>query len=171
MNNVASLDRKRFEEVYKKYRDDIFLYAKQYMRLSDEDAEDITGVAFLELLKIWPCFDPKTDQAVFAWLRKTAQFLTYNKNKKNSKLPTVPLEIISNISVNTDIPETLAEKDLYEKMMQKIKNDLNSEEYQLFEDIIVKGRNITLIAKEKNINVNTLNSRWLRLQKKIRKNF
>ena len=55
--------------------------------------------------------------------------------------------------------------------MQKIKNDLNSEEYQLFEDIIVKGRNITLIAKEKNINVNTLNSRWFRLQKKIRKNF
>ena len=97
--------------------------------------------------------------------------ISYNKNKKNSKLPTVPLEIISNISVNTDIPETLAEKDLYEKMMQKIKNDLNSEEYQLFEDIIVKGRNITLIAKEKNINVNTLNSRWFRLQKKIRKKF
>ena len=69
--------------------------------------------------------------------------------------------------MNLDIPNMCANKDTYEKMMQKIKNELSAEEYQLFEDIIVKEGDIVRIAQEKNININTLYSRWRRLQKKI----
>ncbi len=165
---VTSQNLQCFEDIYTRYRDDILLYAKKCMHLSDEDAKDITNDAFLALLKIWQNFEPKTERAAVIWLRKTVRFLTYNNNRKQSRLLTISLGAISDISMNIDIPNMCANKDMYEKMMQKIKNKLSAAEYQLFEDVILKGGDIVRIAQEKNININTLYSRWRRLQKKIK---
>lgn len=163
-----------FEDVYKKYRDDIFLYVKNTFHLSREDAEDITGSAFLELLKIWQDFEPNSDQKAFTWLRTTARFLTYNSIRKKSMLPEVSVEELPefymNIDMNLDIDisNILADRDLCEKMLRKLKDELDFEEYQLIDDIIIKGRDIVQISREKNINVNTLYSRWRRLKTKMR---
>ncbi|MBR6744569.1 MAG: sigma-70 family RNA polymerase sigma factor [Clostridia bacterium] len=164
---VTSQNLQCFEDIYIKYRDHIILYVKRQMHLSDEDAKDITTDAFLTLLKTWQDFEPKTEQAAVIWLKKTARFLTYNHNRKQSRLPTVSLGAMFDVPMDIDIPNMCAEKELYEKMMQKIKDQLSAEEYQLFEDIIMKECDIVQIAQKKNINVNTLYSRWRRLQKKI----
>ena len=165
---VTSQNLQCFEDIYIKYRDHIILYVKRQMHLSDEDAKDITNDAFLALLNIWQDFEPKTERAAVIWLRKTAYFLTCNHNRKQSRLPTISLREIGDITMNLDIPNMCANKDTYEKMMQKIKNKLSAEEYQLFEDIIVKEGDIVRIAQEQKININTLYSRWRRLQKKIK---
>ena len=166
---ITSQNLQYIENIYIRYSKDIFLYLTQHLRLSDEDAKDITNDAFLELLKIWQDFEPKTERAAVIWLRRTAQFLTYNNNRRQSALPAISLEAISHIPANTDVLNTLAEKEAYEKILRKIKSKLSAEEYQLFEDVVLRRRDIVRLAQEKNININTLYSRWRRLQKKIQR--
>ena len=55
-----------FEELYKKYSHDLFLYVFYTLNQSKETAEDITSEAFTILFGKWKNFDPKTYPVLIA---------------------------------------------------------------------------------------------------------
>lgn len=163
-NSINSQEELTFEQLYRQYYADILLYARYSLNNPEETAKDITSDAFTKLLGKWSDFNPKTSSALIAWLRKTARFLTYNHNRKEQKLPTIPLEDITDHEDQTTSIETCT----YEEHIKHIKNELTEEEFHLFEQIVIYNRTISQIAEKMNISSNTLKVRWFRLKKKIR---
>lgn len=166
MNNnlIQSTDEITFEELYKKYSPDLFLYVFHTLNHSNEVAEDITSETFTILFEKWENFNPKSYPVLISWLRKTARFLSYNSNRKEQHLSTVPLDnIINNGNAIDPVGEYIYKEDLL-----RIKQNLTDEEYQLFENIVIRNYSIKQIAPTMNITSGTLKVRWFRLKKKIR---
>ena len=167
MNNnfIPSQNEITFEEVYKKYSPDIFLYAFHTLNQSKESAEDITNETFTILWEKWENFNPKTYPVLLSWLRKTALFLAYNSNRKAQKLSTVPIDDIKN---HENASDPLGEY-IYQEDLQRIQEGLTAEEYLLFEKIVVYNQSIKRIAPEMNLAPRSLSVRWFRLKSKLRK--
>ena len=55
----------------------------------------------------------------------------------------------------------------YQEKMQLLKNKLTVQEYQLFEEVVIRRYDIHCIAQSENVSVNALYIRWHRLRKKI----
>lgn len=167
MNNnlIPSTNEITFEELYRKYSPDLFLYVSIKLNHTKEVAEDITNEAFVLLLEKWEIFNPKSYPALIAWLRKTARFLSYNFNRKTKQISTVPLNnMIENKNIKDPLTDYLCCEDIY-----RILQNLTEEEYQLFENIVFDNHSIKQTALIMNINPNTLKVRWFRLKNKIRR--
>lgn len=170
--NHQTIDRQNrlcFEDVYKTYNDAILVYAKHTMALSEEEAEDVVSEAFLKLFEIWRDFEWESCSSVLYWLKKTVRFLTYSKRKREKHLPTVSFEEIDEADIDVEMQAAFIDENAYREKLQKIKNNLSAEEYRLFEEIVLKRRDILQIAEKENININTLYSQWRRLRMKIKK--
>lgn len=174
--NHQTIDRQKrlcFEEVYKKYKHAVLVYAKRNMALSETDAEDVVSEAFLKLFEIWQDFESETYSVVLFWLMKTIRFLTYSKRKREMRMPTVSFEEIGNddidIEIEIEMQSFFIDESVYREKLQRIKSNLSAEEYRLFEEIVLKRRDILRIAEKENININTLYSQWRRLRMKIKK--
>lgn len=170
--NHQTIDRQNrlcFEEVYKKYKHAVLVYAKRNMALSETDAEDVVSEAFLKLFEIWQDFESETYSVVLFWLMKTIRFLTYSKRKREMRMPTVSFEEIDEADIDVEMQAAFIDENAYREKLQRIKSNLSAEEYRLFEEIVLKRRDILRIAEKENININTLYSQWRRLRMKIKK--
>ena len=116
-----------FERLYEKYYTDIVLSVQYANRLSADEAEDITTEAFVRLLEIWRDFEPKAVLTALVWLRKTACNLTYNRNRKKERLPTVSIEEIAEPADRPSHSDDL-EPYRYEAYLDQIKRSLTREE-------------------------------------------
>lgn len=158
-----------FELVYEKYVQAVCQYAQYTMNLSSQDAEDITSEAFLALFQSWDEIRHKTYPALFSWLRKAVRFLVYRKNQMEMRLPTLSFEELMDIGADADLFEDFAERSSYLEKMRLLQKKLNTEDYQLFEELVVERRDIVQIAQRRNVSVDSLYVRWHRLRKKIQK--
>ncbi len=156
-----------FEIVYKKYSQAICNYAQYTLCLSKQEAEDITSEAFLTLLQSWENVEKTTYPALFAWLRTAVRFLIQKKNQKEQKLSLLSFDEISDVAADTDLQASFMERSEYHEKLQLIRDNLNVDEYQLFEEIVIKQSEFLQVAKKQNVNVDTLYVRWHRLRKKI----
>jgi len=153
-----------FEDLYEQYKANIFLYAYHSMALSGEAAQDVTSEAFLKLLEIWKNFEPKTAPAALAWLRRTVQYLAYNRKRRDLRLPTVSLQEVRDCeAVAVDSPGS------YEEHLRRIRGALSPEDYRLFEEIVIEQKNLRQIAERMNVTPGAVKTRWFRLRKKIQK--
>ena len=154
-----------FEDLYRNYKTDIFLYAHHSMNLSEEEAHDVKNEAFLTLLKVWRDFKPKTYPSAVSFLRKTVQFLSYNLKRKEQHLSTVSFQEIKDEEARGTIMDSIT----YEDHIKQIKSELTPEEYQLFEDILIHRRDKKKLAAKMGISANALKVRWHRVRNKIKK--
>ncbi len=152
-----------FEELYRRHATDLFLYVFHTLNHPKEVAEDITSEAFISLFEKWDEFKPKHYPAMVAYLRKTVRFLSYNYNRKEQHLPTVSLDEISDQGYRFD---PLGDS-IYEEHLKRIRQYTTSEEYQLFEDIVIRNYPLKKIAVSMNVSVGALKVRWFRLKKKL----
>lgn len=163
MNNnlIQSTNEITFEELYRKYYPDLFLYIHCKLNHPKEVAEDIASEAFALLFAKWESFNPKYYPALITWLRKASLFISYDLNRKAQQLPTIPLEDMMD---NENITDHL----LYHEDIRRLQQNLTPEEYQLFENIVIYNRSIKQIAPTLNVSPGTLKVRWFRLKHKIR---
>ena len=164
-NLIQSTNEITFEELYKKYYPDLFLYVCYKLNHSKENSEDIASEAFTLLFERWDRFDPKSCPALISWLRKTARFLSYNCNRRAQHLPTVPLNDMME-NENIDDPSIDC---VYREDIRRIREGLSEEEFRLFEHIVIYNRSLKQIAPEMNVSTETLKVRWFRLKNKIRR--
>ena len=84
-------------------------------------------------------------------------------------MPTVSFEEIDEADIDVEMQAAFIDENAYREKLQRIKSNLSAEEYRLFEEIVLKRRDILQIAEKENININTLYSQWRRLRMKIKK--
>ena len=161
---IMPTDEITFEELYKQYFSVICKYAKYKLKNRDENVEDVANEAFLILWKRWDQFDPKCDRNLKTFLYRAARNITYNRNRKEQRLPTVPFDD----SIAHEGNENGIAKFTFEEHLKHIRKNLTEEEYFLFEQKVVYNEDTKNIASQLGISTNTLKMRWYRLHMKLK---
>ena len=81
-------------------------------------------------------------------------------------MPTVLLSDLEDKEVLTSVTDSAI---MYEMCIEDIKKSLSSEEYRLFEKVVIESCDRKQLAEEMGITTNALKVRWHRVRNKIKK--
>lgn len=110
-----------FEQIYKDYFRDVFLFVRQLSGGNERLAEDITSEAFFRALKVIDTF--RGDCDIRVWLCQIAKNCYYTHIKKNRKIEFVPDTEPYNAALS-DSPEAILIQSEDASSIRKLLHDL-----------------------------------------------
>ena len=155
---LNSNNRQKLESIFKKIYDSYFKLV--YFCISayvnkKEDIEDIVSDTFLSFYNHLDSID--ASKSIKYYLTTTAKNKAINFIKKKKELY-LDENVLNNKSYSTSI----------NKVLLDIKDNLKQEEFELIIDHVLFDKSLHEIAKEKNLNFNTLKSKYHRIILKLK---
>ena len=155
---LHSNNRQKLESIFKKIYDSYFKLV--YFCISayvnkKEDIEDIVSDTFLSFYNHLDSID--ASKSIKYYLTTTAKNKAINFIKKKKEVY-LDENVLNNKSYSTSI----------NKVLLDIKDNLKQEEFELIIDHVLFDKSLHEIAKEKNLNFNTLKSKYHRIILKLK---
>ena len=155
---LNSNNRQKLESIFKKIYDSYFKLV--YFCISayvnkKEDIEDIVSDTFLSFYNHLDSID--ASKSIKYYLTTTAKNKAINFIKKKKEVY-LDENVLNNKSYSTSI----------NKVLLDIKDNLKQEEFELIIDHVLFDKSLHEIAKEKNLNFNTLKSKYHRIILKLK---
>ena len=152
-NNKAKLE-SIFKIIYDSYFKLVYFCISAYVN-KKEDIEDIVSDTFLSFYNHLDSID--ASKSIKYYLTTTAKNKAINFIKKKKEVY-LDENVLNNKSYSTSI----------NKVLLDIKDNLKQEEFELIIDHVLFDKSLHEIAKEKNLNFNTLKSKYHRIILKLK---
>ena len=154
------MEKKDFEEIFRKYSSIIFQYA--YKFLKDKDlAKDVVSETFIKFFRFYSAIK---DKAILKWLLITAKNVIVDILREREKI--LPLEELK-LSDNKNNPEEtfFLKKDL--ERLQEIVRKMPQSLYEIYQLYYQEGYSIKEIAEMKNLSISALNKKLFKIRRFI----
>lgn len=155
---LNSNNRQKLESIFKKIYDSyfnlVYFCVSSYINIK-EDIEDIVSDTFLSFYNHLDSIDASRN--IKYYLTTTAKNKAINFVKKKKE-----------VYLNENMLNDLSYNSKANKLLLDVKDNLNQQECELIIEHVLFDKTLHEIAKEKNLNFNTLKSKYLRIIKKLK---
>lgn len=165
VQELISQNERAFQQLYIKYRGDIYAYSRSLLK-SDSNAEEIVQDVFL---KVWlNCENLNPDLSFKAYLFTIARNLSFNFLSKAANIQSLREEIFfKSQGVYNNVNDYLADED-YELVRQKAVESLPPKRKAIFQKSRDEGKSYEDIGKEMGISVSTVKTQMSKALENIR---
>lgn len=164
-------DSNAFTPLFNKYKPIFFSNVMKWY-YSKYDVEEVQDMAmeFLGRISSKLHLYDSEKSTVSTWITNSMKnfIIEYWKRKKGKPIKGVSFEDIPEPAANENIYKGIELK-FYRKLIKKMIESLGSEDTRIFNEVFLKGRNQTDVAKELNIKRSTFEYRVKRVKKRLEK--
>ena len=164
-------DSNAFTPLFNKYKPIFFSNVMKWYS-SKYDVEEVQDMAmeFLGRISSKLHLYDSEKSTVSTWITNSMKnfIIEYWKRKKGKPINGVSLEDIPEPTTRENIYREIESK-FYRKLIKKMIESLGSEDTRIFNEVFLKGRNQTDVAKELNIKRSTFEYRVKRVKKRLEK--
>lgn len=164
-------DSNAFTPLFNKYKPIFFSNVMKWY-YSKYDVEEVQDMAmeFLGRISSKLHLYDSEKSTVSTWITNSMKnfMIEYWKRKKGKPIKGVSFEDIPEPAANENIYKGIELK-FYRKLIKKMIESLGSEDTRIFNEVFLKGRNQTDVAKELNIKRSTFEYRVKRVKKRLEK--
>ena len=143
-----------FRQIYDSYIKLVYFCVSNYINVH-EDIEDIVADVFVSFFNHLDSIN--IDGSIKYYLTTTAKNKAINFVKKKKE-----------VYLNENMLNDLSYNSKANKLLLDVKDNLNQQECELIIEHVLFDKSLHEIAKEKNLNFNTLKSKYLRIIKKLK---
>jgi RNA polymerase sigma-70 factor, ECF subfamily len=146
---------RRFVDLYAP----LILYWANRQGFQDADAEDLAQQVLIKLLGLLPTYERGNAQSFRGWLSTVCRHLCHDYRRRRATRPMPGADGLSAIK-DSVVPSEIEERDhslfLVHRVLELIRRDFSDQTWAAFTEVMIKGRDVEVVASELGMTVNAV---------------